>query len=347
MGFAEPKPGRKATRKTTISGETARDRRARRREEDHKKVNFATERPRSERQPPVMARGRSYGMATPMRGSQRARRRFDITISAIPGAEFRAPSVPVYNFSWRIISGMMVVLMIFCLYMLGFSPYFKVATIEIEGIKRLNPADINLVLGFKDDSILAIDPKAVVTNLQKAFPDLEQARVELVLPATVRIKAVERTPVLRWVNDSGEHWVDRAGMIFPARGDGSSLPLVQADILPGVTEEMLAVLAGLRAAAPDENGKVPPMMLNPDLVKALITLATNVPQGQVLLYQEAHGFGWTDGHGWAVYFGSEIQNIEQKLVVYQALANYLVNNGIQPAMVSVEYLHAPYYRMER
>lgn len=67
----------------------------------------------------------------------------------------------------------------------------------------------------------------------------------------------------------------------------------------------------------------------------------------MLLYQEGHGFGWTDAHGWAVYFGSQLDDLGQKQVVYQALADYLVNNGIQPAMVSVEFVHAPYYRMER
>lgn len=346
MGFVDSKPRRKETRRTANTGETARDRRARRLDEEHKKVRFVTERPRSERQPPVVVRGRSYGMATPMRGNHRTRRRFDIAISTIPGAEYRAPSIPVVNFSWRIVSGLMVVLMLFCLYMLGFSPFFKIETIEIRGIKRLNPADINLVLGINGDSILELDPETISANLEKAFPDLEQAKVQLILPATVRIQAVERTPILRWVNDSGEHWVDKDGMIFPPRGDGSNLPVVQADILPGVTEDMLAVLAGVRAPAPDENGQFQPVKLAPQLVKALVSLSRDVPEGQLLLYQEGHGFGWTDPHGWAVYFGSQLDDLEQKQVVYQALANYLVNHGITPAMVSVEFVHAPYYRME-
>jgi hypothetical protein len=162
----------------------------------------------------------------------------------------------------------------------------------------------------------------------------------------VRIQATERTPVLRWINDSGEHWVDQSGVIFPARGDGSGLPLVQADILPGVTEDMLAILAGVRTTAPDKNGEINPVKLDPKLVKALISLSKDVPEGQVLLYQEDHGFGWTDSHGWVVYFGSEVEDLQQKQVVYQALSNYLVNNGIQATMVSVEFLHAPYYRAE-
>lgn len=347
MGFAESKPRRKESRRTANTGDTARERRARRLDEERKKVRFATERPRSERRPPVVARERSYGMATPMRGTQKSRRRYDIAIGAIPGAEIRVPSVPTFSFGWRAVSGVMVVLMLFCLYMLGFSPFFKVETVEIQGLKRLKPADINLVLGITGDSILAVDPQAVEMNLKKAFPDLSQAKVQLVLPATVRIHAVERTPVLRWVNDHGEYWVDQEGMIFPPRGDGNSLPLVQADILPGVTEEMLAILAGLRVPAVDGNQQVQAMQLDPGLVSALASLAKDVPEGQVLLYRDGHGFGWTDPHGWDVYFGTQLDDLKQKQVVYQAIANYLVDNGIQPALVSVEFLHAPYYRMER
>jgi hypothetical protein len=347
MGFAESKPRRKESRRTASASETARGRRARRLDEERKKVRFVTERPRSERQPPVVARGRSYGMATPMRGTHQSRRRYDIAIGAIPGAEIRVPSVPTFNIGWRAVSGMMVVMMLFCLYMVSFSPYFKVEIVEIQGLKRLKPADVNLVLGITGDSILAVDPQGIENNLKQTFPDLSQAKVQLVLPATVRIHAVERTPVLRWVNDHGEFWVDQEGMIFPPRGDGNSLPLVQADILPGVTEEMLAILAGLRAPVPDEKGQVQSVRIEPALVTGLASLAKDVPEGQVLLFMEEHGFGWTDSHGWEVYFGTRLDDLKQKQVVYQALVDYLVNNGIHPALVSVEYVHAPYYRMER
>jgi hypothetical protein len=36
-----------------------------------------------------------------------------------------------------------------------------------------------------------------------------------------------------------------------------------------------------------------------------------------------------------------------KMAVYQALVDQLKSEGIQPALISVEYVHAPYYRMER
>jgi hypothetical protein len=56
--------------------------------------------------------------------------------------------------------------------------------------------------------------------------------------------------------------------------------------------------------------------------------------------------GWKDGRGWDVYFG-EPQDMDMKLVVYQATVRRLESEGIQPVLISVEQVHAPYYRMER
>jgi len=43
----------------------------------------------------------------------------------------------------------------------------------------------------------------------------------------------------------------------------------------------------------------------------------------------------------------EDQDMEMKLSVYQAMVDRLQSEGIQPALISVEYVHAPYYRTER
>ena len=76
-------------------------------------------------------------------------------------------------------------------------------------------------------------------------------------------------------------------------------------------------------------------------------LCCNIGLTLNLVYDSVHGLGWNDPKGWEVYFGSEDQDMEMKLTVYQALVDRLENEGIQPAMISVEYVHAPYYRMER
>jgi cell division protein FtsQ len=91
----------------------------------------------------------------------------------------------------------------------------------------------------------------------------------------------------------------------------------------------------------------PTLRLTPELVDSIIALGAKMPAETILVFDSEHGLGWNDPHGWEVFFGAEDQDMEMKLIVYQALVERLQNEGIQPALISVEYVHAPYYRMER
>ena len=91
----------------------------------------------------------------------------------------------------------------------------------------------------------------------------------------------------------------------------------------------------------------PSLRLSPDLVNAILELGSKMPADTLLVYDSEHGLGWNDPGGWDVFFGSEDEDMPMKLAVYQALVDKLQNEGIQPAMISVEYVHAPYYRTER
>jgi len=40
------------------------------------------------------------------------------------------------------------------------------------------------------------------------------------------------------------------------------------------------------------------------------------------------------------------KNINDKMLMYETIVHKLGEQGIQPSIVSVEFLHAPYYRLE-
>jgi hypothetical protein len=82
------------------------------------------------------------------------------------------------------------------------------------------------------------------------------------------------------------------------------------------------------------------------MVSAILSMSAQAPAGTPLIYDALHGLGWKDAAGWEVYFG-DIRDIEMKLRVYQALVKRLQGEGLQPALISVEYVHSPYYRLER
>ena len=65
------------------------------------------------------------------------------------------------------------------------------------------------------------------------------------------------------------------------------------------------------------------------------------------MYTENRGLGWQDPQGWDVFFGADLNDIEMKLLVYDAIVAYVLREGIQPELISVEFVHAPYYRLER
>ena len=63
-----------------------------------------------------------------------------------------------------------------------------------------------------------------------------------------------------------------------------------------------------------------------------------------MIYDPKYGMGWQDPHGWSVYFGQNTQDIAMKEKVYQAILDTITKQGIQPTLISVEYLDAPFYK---
>jgi len=90
-----------------------------------------------------------------------------------------------------------------------------------------------------------------------------------------------------------------------------------------------------------------PERLDPGLLLTAQKLSGLLPAGTALAYSRAGGLGWQDSNGTYVYIGSNVENFDQKFALYQQIAAELSNRGIQPALISVEYLNTPYYRLEQ
>jgi len=310
----------------------------------------------SEAAPPVMVRGGMGGMAFGRVASSRLqkqktpRRRFDVPLS-VPGAEVRLPSIPLVHLGWKAISLIMAVMMVVSLFMMWKSPVFQVKTVQAKGLQRLTEGDLNVVLGSVGRSVFSLDPRTLKQNLQQAFPELDEISVRVNLPSSITVVAVEREPVISWTQDGRESWVDAEGVSFPPRGSPASA-LVRVEGYGSLPEAS-------SVAATDSTQYLPPGMpfsatpaiptfkLPPELINAILELGKKMPAETLLVYDSEHGLGWYDPNGWEVFFGAEDQDMEMKLAVYQALVARLQSEGIQPAMISVEYVHAPYYRMER
>ena len=84
-----------------------------------------------------------------------------------------------------------------------------------------------------------------------------------------------------------------------------------------------------------------------DMVKAIQILAPNVPSGATLTYDPRYGLGWQDSRGWQAYFGSGAKDMTTRIRVYQSLVNSLLQRGVYPVFISVQYPNAPYYRLSQ
>ncbi|HTP01637.1 MAG TPA: hypothetical protein VMJ64_09700, partial [Anaerolineales bacterium] len=126
--------------------------------------------------------------------------------------------------------------------------------------------------------------------------------------------------------------IDADGIAFRPHGTPGNLIAVDA----------LAAPPASTATQADPLSPVP--YISPDVVKAVKTLAPDVPGGTTLMYDPQYGLGWVDSRGWKVFFGSDSGNMPLKLQVYKALVDSLAQKGIQPTFISVQYPNAPYYR---
>jgi len=98
----------------------------------------------------------------------------------------------------------------------------------------------------------------------------------------------------------------------------------------------------------DEAASLQPMpSADPQFVASVLKLRSLIPAGAALLYDPENGLGWTDERGWQVYFGTDLSQIDVKLVEYEQIVAVILERNLQPSLISVEYIHAPFYRLEQ
>jgi hypothetical protein len=305
--------------------------RLRRREQSQKRVaksaDMAT-RPL----PPVTTRGGSY--ARPARSpAPRSTRKYQSSLS-MPGIEVRLPAIQITGegIQRRLVSIVLCVLLGTALYMLVTLPEFHAAPAQVTGNERISADEINTVLNSTGQSIFMLTSAELESRLRLNDPDLASAHVSISLPNQVRVSVVERKPVLLWQQGSGYTWIDEQGIAF--RPHGTPGNLIPVDALAAPPASNVAQTDPLSPVA----------YISPDVVKAIQTLAPDVPSGAPLVYDPKYGLGWADSRGWKVFFGSDAKNMPLKLQVYKSLVDSLAQQGIQPTFISVQYPNAPYYR---
>ena len=261
---------------------------------------------------------------------------FDIAFS-LGRADVRAPAISLPQYGPRLVSGLLSLLLAFLLYSLWTGPVFIVSAAEVSGNQRLQALEINAMLGMAGQPVFKAVPAQIELNLRTAYPDISSAEVRVAFPNRITVEVVERMPRLAWYQDGALTWIDADGIAFLPRGEA------QASDLGGLIQVT-------------SNGAPPQVQVDPDaplyeqkfvapeLVEAMVTLFPYVPAGIPMIFDPQYGMGWQDPRGWFVYFGQNTVEIPVKLAIYQAIVDTFIRQGIQPMLVSVEHLDAPFYK---
>ena len=261
-----------------------------------------------------------------------------------------------FRIGWRLLSFLLIGACLFALLTAWRSPQYKVSTVQINGLSRLSENEVLNTLNIYGKHIFALEKSAVIEPLIREFPDLRDIRVEFSLPARVFLSVKERQPMIAWQINETRIWIDSEGYLIPARGEMEQMLTIQANAMPAYrilideeTENIDNVIRDkpqIKEASGDQTFFSYTKQIDGNLLTAILQLNAWMPDESVLLYQEKRGIGWKDVRGWDVFIGSKLENINDKMLMYETIVRKLEDQGIHPSMVSVEFLHAPYYRLD-
>lgn len=304
--------------------------------------------------PPVMVRGRSYAPPRRIkkgRQGKSVKRRYDISVPTpgMSGVEIRLPSLPVWHLSWKILSFGLSAGLAILLYFLLNNPLFQMQAVEVQGLLRLSAEDVSRSLDIANQPVFGLDPVRMAADLERNFAELRDISIQVGLPARVIIQVTERVPLIAWNQGDKTTWVDGDGYAFSPRGEAGNLVVVNATAKPPapaplqvLPEELPDVLPESLAVTPEDQ-----VFMTPEFVNAILLMRAQAPEKADLAYDPVHGLGWQDARGWQVFFGLDGNQMDTKLLVYKSIVKKIKAEGITPALINVEHVHAPYYRMER
>ena len=300
----------------------------------------------------VTVRRADLNMARPNSSAYTQRRRKYYLPTDNSGAEIRLPALPVVKLSWRIASALLAILAGIGIYMVSSSPAFQVSAINLSGAVRVSAQEILDTVDLEGAQIIDVTPEQIRAKIVAAFPDIDSAQVTVAFPAEVNVAVSERIPAITWYeNDSPMFWVDEKGFSFPIRGE-ASIPL--AVYANGEPPRPLGYLSAQESSQADAEAETetaplpaaPTPSVDPQFVEMVLKLRAVIPAGTPLLYDAENGVGWTDPQGWQVFLGTDPADIDLKLAEYQVIVADLLERNLQPVLINLEYLHAPYYRLE-
>lgn len=263
---------------------------------------------------------------------------------------------PKIHLSWRFLSGAVALACLLVLISAWRSVEYRVTDIDIEGINRVTKEEITSVLDIDQQRIFQISPLSIEQKISEHFPELYDVQVSLSLPAKVHVKVQEREPFLNWSYQGKSLWIDPDGYLLPVRGNAEiALTIDSTEKPPFYIPEESIILQGEKrlrktVVAKGDNDSLALFnvyqKIEPITYQAIKELNQLLPEQGLILYDASRGLGWNDARGFKVYVGIDMRDITAKMNMIEEIVKTLVKAAVQPTLISVEQINAPYYRLD-
>ncbi|RJQ43402.1 MAG: FtsQ-type POTRA domain-containing protein [Anaerolineaceae bacterium] len=265
-------------------------------------------------------------------------------------------TTPKLHLSWRFLSAAIALASSFLLISAWRSADYRVSDIEVEGINRVTKEEITSILNIDQQRIFMLSPLTLEQAINENFPELYNVRVSLSFPAKVTVHVEEREPYLTWNYQGKNLWIDAEGYLLPGRGSADvSLTIDSNEQPPFYIPEESIILQGEKRLRKTVIAKGDDdylalfkiyQKIDPVTYQAIKELNQLLPEQGIILYDARRGLGWNDSRGFQVYVGSDLQDITAKMNMIEEIVKTLTKANIQPTLISVEQINAPYYRLD-
>jgi cell division septal protein FtsQ len=232
----------------------------------------------------------------------------------------------------------LLALAIYAMTLIGLDENFYLTAIPVDGVISVPATEVVQASNLAGSHVFSADPGAAAQRIMDNVPGIISATVTLNWPNQVQINVTEDSPIAIWIEGSNQFWVTRTGRLIPARSESLGLLLIQSEIEGPTTTDSKTVDEETAVTSISPNIRFVPH----DVLAGALALKQLRPNIDRLFYRPSSGLSYQDGRGWRVFFGTGT-NMTQKLVVYEAIVDELLAQGLTPQYVSVSNQEKPYY----
>jgi len=217
----------------------------------------------------------------------------------------------------------LLIVSVWALALIGQSERFYLSVIPVSGAKSIPQTEIVEASGLEGSHVFSANPLEAANRI-KDIPGVISATVTLQWPNQVDIEVGEDTPVAIWKQKGKTFWINDHGQLLPARSTVAGLLVIESE------ESLLA----------KDNSYVPK-----PIIQGALQLKELRPNIDHLFYRPETGLSYQDGRGWRGHFGTGT-DMEQKILVYEAIVDELLGEGRQISYISVRNQAKPFYKAD-